>query len=62
VYSIYDKFLDIVMALVHFKKELRDEPKSNATDIIQRALAIDITLENLRAVWNASTRSKLFEY
>jgi hypothetical protein len=45
VYSIYDKFLDIVMELVQFKEELRDEFNSNAMDIIQRALAIDITLD-----------------
>jgi hypothetical protein len=46
VYSIYDKFLDTVMEFVQFKEELRDEPKSNATDLIQRTLAIDITLKN----------------
>jgi hypothetical protein len=45
VYTIYDKFLDIVMELVQFKAMLRDTAECDPADIFQRVLDIDATLE-----------------
>jgi hypothetical protein len=61
VRSVYDKILDIVMEFIQLEELFRDESISNPMDIIQRALAIDLDLENFTH-WNASTRSKPFKY
>ncbi|KAF1943776.1 hypothetical protein EJ02DRAFT_453028 [Clathrospora elynae] len=46
MYTAHGSFLDIIMELVRFKTDLRNEMYTDPKAIIQRALAIDLTLSD----------------